>query len=812
MMFAMVWIHLQKANLSHLTDGARAAEVLCQEYEGHEENSEGNSGTFESTSTTTTNSFQRVLCWIFVLHLFVKAAKRIPRVRSFLYAILDPWRIQFYTVLGTLLDLDVAVALEEFKNRKEEHDEEEDYTLQPSSRRLFGCCPNRRARFWKCAKRRERRRRRQQVVNSAAAAMDPHDDPDATDRTYCNPCCIAAFFRKMHPPLPCMKKRRSADLPDLDDTSCNLDHDDESDTSCNLDHDDESDSSDKACTDDARDPVAIHCMDPDDSSSHVHTSLPSLTLLQATVQTTPTAAVVLPRTSKRIAGSAAARTPLLMDMVRMQQWSNILAQFQNKELSRREAKHRDSDGLYPLHWAVSGGASVPVVQALLDTYPSAVHKADQQGSYPLHFATHYGSKAVSLVLQAHPKAAFALDSYGRSPLFHAIEKQPLDVLMLLVHTAPAMITTPCYSLQERKQRHGSVRSDKLKQPAACRPYPFGSSPTTVLKETDAQIGSSPVLTVTREDSVRTPLFRMWTFVLADRQTRTQHRGKTWDKAIWLLQAAYSHHFNSSVFQTLEASPATNSPHGTVGFNHVLHASIVMDICLPESVVSLLLTAYPQQTQIPNALGQWPLSLAVATPPTPGWATTRAPEIVALLLKHDGVPTNRPCHGATERRSVLHEAIAAGHSWRNSPDAHFPRTNARLDMKGVLHQLILAMPELLEGRDFETGLPPALLAATTSTDTPVTAGNRRDVMALPLAKAPPTTTAMLKLTQPEPDQSLRNLLLSGKCQEKFRSQTELTSHHTISSDDSERLQEQGSLDQTRQLETIFSLLLANPAQF
>mmetsp|Transcript_22812 Transcript_22812/g.42403 ORF Transcript_22812/g.42403 Transcript_22812/m.42403 type:complete len:197 (-) Transcript_22812:108-698(-) len=74
----------------------------------------------------------------------------------------------------------------------------------------------------------------------------------------------------------------------------------------------------------------------------------------------------------------------LLDLARMKQWGALI-----KKCNKREAKRSDSDGLYPLHWACSGGAPVKVVEVLLNSYPRASRKLDRQGSTALHFACHY---------------------------------------------------------------------------------------------------------------------------------------------------------------------------------------------------------------------------------------------------------------------------------------------------------------------------------------------------------------------------------------------------------------------------------------
>ena len=131
----------------------------------------------------------------------------------------------------------------------------------------------------------------------------------------------------------------------------------------------------------------------------------------------------------------------LIDMARMQYWKKII------EHANRGGQ-RDSDGLMPLHWACSAGPPIECVQALIDVYPSAARKKDREGSgsLPLHFASHYSasSAVIDAVLKVYPQAASMQDRYGRTPLYHAVEKSlGIDVLSMLLRTDPSTATVPC---------------------------------------------------------------------------------------------------------------------------------------------------------------------------------------------------------------------------------------------------------------------------------------------------------------------------------------------------------------------------------
>ena len=138
----------------------------------------------------------------------------------------------------------------------------------------------------------------------------------------------------------------------------------------------------------------------------------------------------------------------LLDMARMQQWQPILQRCNNcsRRRLRKQAKQVDADGLYPLHWALAGGAPATVVSELLRVYKKAARKTDSQGSTALSFACHYGSSVpvIRLLLGVYPEAVEAVDRAGRNALFHAVFKGcSLDMLQALVEKDPSSILTQC---------------------------------------------------------------------------------------------------------------------------------------------------------------------------------------------------------------------------------------------------------------------------------------------------------------------------------------------------------------------------------
>jgi ankyrin repeat protein len=294
-------------------------------------------------------------------------------------------------------------------------------------------------------------------------------------------------------------------------------------------------------------------------------------------------------------------TPLI-DLARMQRWPAILQQ-----VTRREAKYHDTDGLYPLHWSCSGGPPTKVIQALLDCYPSAARKVDQEGSTPLHFACHYSASVgvLEALLQVYPKAIRMQDKYGRTPLYHAIHKSAgMEILGNLLRADPTTTTISCVPARVQEE----VAGDN-----------------------------------SRALAVRTPLFLAWAAVLADRRTREEKRGKKWDKANLLLQTAYQHYSN--------LSPIVSRPFQS------LHAAISLDLYLPESVILMITQAHPEQLEHadPNT-GKLPLALAAGMP---HYSASRSKTLIELLLQ--GYP-RAALNRDQQRQFPLSLALASGKRW------------------------------------------------------------------------------------------------------------------------------------------------------
>ena len=347
----------------------------------------------------------------------------------------------------------------------------------------------------------------------------------------------------------------------------------------------------------------------------------------------------------------------LIDLARMQYWDALLTQ-----VTRKGAKYRDADGLLPLHWACSGGPPLQVIQSLIQVYPSAVRKTDKEGSTPLHFATHYSASfsVVQTILRHYPMAAKVQDRYGRTPLYHAVEKSAgMEVIELLVQQYPKAILLPCMT----KNR--------------------------------------PDLPVSRALAKRTPLYMAWSVVLLDRKTRQNKRGRKWDKALFLLKAAYNH---SACKNKVPSQP----------FFQLVTAAIQLDLYLPEHVVQMAVTMHPEQLmQIDLQTGRLPLLQAAAMPIV---SRQRSDDVIALLLQ--------ACPEAVEAKdrdgkSALQLAVASGKPWSAGVERLFqanPDAVYWTDTSGFSPVMVAAMAastttdqEKMEESDMDEGNPLGLLS-------------------------------------------------------------------------------------------------------
>jgi hypothetical protein len=357
----------------------------------------------------------------------------------------------------------------------------------------------------------------------------------------------------------------------------------------------------------------------------------------------------------------------LMNMVRMQQWQFIIDHpAKDMLLGRKQTKYHDPDGLYPLHWACSGGPPLSIVEALIDSYPSAARKIDHEGSTPLHFATHY-SASVSVIeklLLAYPEAVSMQDKYGRTPLYHAIEKSAnINVIQALIRADKTTTVLPCLPKELR-----DIHEELGKYDGALR----------------------------RAISVRTPLFLAWTAVLGDAHARKTFQGKKWDKAMHLLMAAYET-ISTSRFVVTDLTPPRRVP-----AEHFLRAAITLDIFLPDAVVPIAIksvvvaasnSSFKSKPRDDAILYSGADILAAAAETEP-FSEQRSTDLIRMIIEAFPFAASQSTAG---RRTPLGIAAAAGKLWTI----------------GAIDLIFAAAPDAVSQPDPISGLAPFMLAAARS---------------------------------------------------------------------------------------------------
>ena len=106
------------------------------------------------------------------------------------------------------------------------------------------------------------------------------------------------------------------------------------------------------------------------------------------------------------------------------EWSNTIVRARaSPEEAKTWVSRAESDGslrwrLLPIHAAIIFRAPENVVEALLDAYPSASQKRDDQGMLPLHlaFRNDASENTVNILLHAYPGSVEVKDRKGRTPI------------------------------------------------------------------------------------------------------------------------------------------------------------------------------------------------------------------------------------------------------------------------------------------------------------------------------------------------------------------------------------------------------------
>lgn len=96
------------------------------------------------------------------------------------------------------------------------------------------------------------------------------------------------------------------------------------------------------------------------------------------------------------------------------------------ERNKDDVKRHGIGGHLPLHYACAFGASVDVIEVLIEAYPdSLITPDDHDNMLPLHFACRQGAtiEVLEVLLEAHPEATFAEDNHGLTPMDCAMSLQ-----------------------------------------------------------------------------------------------------------------------------------------------------------------------------------------------------------------------------------------------------------------------------------------------------------------------------------------------------------------------------------------------------
>jgi len=75
--------------------------------------------------------------------------------------------------------------------------------------------------------------------------------------------------------------------------------------------------------------------------------------------------------------------------------------------------HRDTAGNLPLHLAITNDASIEVIEAVYNVYPTAALLPDNQGNLPVHFATDPAVQRLLFGTSAQLKNVGVTSSFSR---------------------------------------------------------------------------------------------------------------------------------------------------------------------------------------------------------------------------------------------------------------------------------------------------------------------------------------------------------------------------------------------------------------
>lgn len=330
----------------------------------------------------------------------------------------------------------------------------------------------------------------------------------------------------------------------------------------------------------------------------------------------------------------------------------------------------DADGLLPLHWACCGGVTVEAIKALVDAYPKGAREEDEEGSTALHFACHYGVRSANvlqILIGACPEALRHRDCYGRTPLWHAVQKgASIEVLTLLLRNDPSTALLPLVPAIGQRQR-------KSRNELTYRSMRYSKASTKL---------AATKMKASKTKTRNTPLGLAWKQATYMNAHRRKLGGKKWDKAVLLLKAAY-HHDAISHKGLSEINGDQNK--------FLMHAALALHTYLPADIISVILERFPEQAFELDGFGRLPLAMAVSSLSS---SCCNKKNIIASVLEMNPSAASTP---DADGRLPLALAIENGLEWDEGIDL-----------------LVAACPDTALMIDKPTGLYPFMLSASTPT--------------------------------------------------------------------------------------------------
>lgn len=144
---------------------------------------------------------------------------------------------------------------------------------------------------------------------------------------------------------------------------------------------------------------------------------------------------------------------VLYQAIEAKQWDYAVTLFKANKCAKQSATwvvRKETNGklrwrLLPLHAAVIFGSPLPLVECLLEDYPTAAQCKDDQGMLPLHLAfRNEGTSSWEIIeelLTAYPQAIFVKDRKGRTPLDCGIQLSGNNSSSVSVSSAPQQSKT-----------------------------------------------------------------------------------------------------------------------------------------------------------------------------------------------------------------------------------------------------------------------------------------------------------------------------------------------------------------------------------